>query len=346
MRVLLTGHDGYIGAVMSQALRDAGHDVVGLDSYLFEGCTFGEPPAAIPSLRRDVRDVESTDVEGFEAVIHLAAISNDPLGDLNPDCTYDINHRASVHLAELAKRAGVSRYLYSSSCSVYGAASPDDVLSETANFSPVTPYARSKVMVEADVSELADDSFSPTYMRNATVYGVSPRLRGDLVVNNLAGWALTTKEVHLKSDGSPWRPLVHVEDVCHAFTCALDAPRESIHNQAFNVGRDGENYRIGEVAEIVQKAVEGSQMTYEHGAGPDPRCYRVDFAKVARELPGFAPSWTVPRGVDQLLDAYRRIGLEQTDLEGDRYLRIKHIARLLEEGLLDSDLRWVSSPAG
>jgi nucleoside-diphosphate-sugar epimerase len=345
MRVLLTGHDGYIGAVMGQALINAGHEVVGLDSYLFEGCTFGEYPEVIPSLRRDIRDVEVADVDGFEAVIHLAAISNDPLGDLNPDGTYDINHRASVHLAEVAKRAGVSRYLYSSSCSVYGAASPDDVLTETAEFSPVTPYAKSKVMVEADVNGLADDDFSPTYMRNATVYGVSPRLRGDLVVNNLAGWALTTGQVHLKSDGTPWRPLVHVEDVCHAFSCALAAPREAIHNKAFNVGRDGENYRIGEVAEIVQKAVEGSQLTYEEGAESDPRCYRVNFDKIASELPGFAPTWTVPRGVDQLIEAYRRVGLEQSDLEGDRYLRIKHIARLLEEGLLDSDLRWVNAPS-
>lgn len=343
MRVLLTGHDGYIGTVMSRFLLDRGHDVVGLDSGLFEGCDFGDDRCSIPEIRNDVRDVSRADLEGFEAVVHLAAISNDPLGNLNPQCTYDINHRASVQLARLAKEAGVSRYVYSSSCSVYGAASPDDVLTEEAAFSPVTPYAESKVMVEAELSGLASESFSPTSMRNATVYGVSPRLRGDLVVNNLVGWAFTTGQVHLKSDGTPWRPLVHVEDLCLAFACVLAADRERIHDQAFNVGRDEENYRIGEVASIVEKAVEGSAITFEPGAGPDPRCYRVDFGKIRRTLPDFQPWWTVPRGVEQLLEAYRQIGLTQEDLEGDRYLRIKHISRLLEEGRIDSDLRWAAS---
>lgn len=342
MRVLMTGHDGYIGAVMSQKLLEDGHEVVGVDSFLFEDCSFGRDQSPIPSLRVDIRDVERKDVEGFDALIHLAAISNDPLGNLNPECTYDINHRASVHLAQLAKAAGVSRFLYSSSCSVYGSASPDEVLTEAAGFSPVTPYAESKVMVEADVKSLADDDFSPTYMRNATVYGVSPRLRGDLAVNNLAGWAFTTGQVHLKSDGTPWRPLVHVEDVCHAFACALVAPRETIHNEAFNVGRTTENYRISEVAEIVRDAVPDSQISYEPGAGPDPRCYRVDFGKIERDLPGFDPQWTVPRGVSQLLEAYRQVGLKKDDLEGDRYLRIKHIARLMEERRIDSDLRWIA----
>ncbi len=342
MRVLLTGHDGYIGAVMGAALLEDGHEVVGLDSGLFETCSFGEWRSPLDCLRRDIRDVSRADLDGFEAVVHLAAISNDPLGNLNPECTYAINHRASVRLAELARAAGVERYVYSSSCSVYGAASPEDILDETAAFRPVTPYAESKVRVEADVSPLADDGFSPTFMRNATVYGVSPRLRGDLVVNNLVGWAFTTGRVHLKSDGTPWRPLVHVEDVCHAYRCVLRAPREAIHDRAFNVGRDEENYRIREVAEIVHGAVPGSRLSYEEGAGPDPRCYRADFGRIARELPGWSPAWNVPRGVQQLLDAYRRVGLVQGDLEGDRYLRIKHIARLLEEGRLDSDLRWIA----
>ncbi len=340
MKILLTGHDGYIGCIMSRVLQDANHEVVGLDSRLFDGCVFGEDAAQIEFLAKDVRDVTRSDLAGFEAVIHLAAISNDPLGNLNPDCTYDINHRASVHLAHQAAEAGVSRYLYSSSCSVYGAASPEDILDESAEFNPVTPYAKSKVMVESDLQALASDAFSPTYMRNATVYGVSPRLRGDLVVNNLVGWAFTTGCVHLKSDGTPWRPLVHVEDLCQAFAAALAAPREVIHNQAFNVGRVGENYRISDVAEMVEKAVEGSVLSYEDGAGPDPRCYRVDFGKIAERLPDFRPTWDVARGIDQLLNAYRAVGLEKDDLEGDRYLRIKHIARLLEDELIDSDLRW------
>jgi nucleoside-diphosphate-sugar epimerase len=341
MRVLLTGHDGYIGAVMIPALQAAGHEVVGLDSGLFEQCSFGPYRPQLPAIRRDIRDVTAEDLAGFDALVHLAAISNDPLGNLNPDCTYDINHRASVRLAELAKRARIERFLYASSCSVYGAASPDDVLDETAPFRPVTPYAESKVLVESDVSKLADDGFSPTFMRNATVYGVSPRLRGDLVVNNLVGWGFATGRVHLKSDGTPWRPLVHVEDVCHAFCCALAAPRGVVHNHAFNVGRGEDNLRIRQVAELVQRAVAGSRITFEEGAGPDPRCYRVDFSRIRATLGDYRPGWTVERGVAQLLDAYREVGLDVQDLEGDRYLRIAHIQRLLDEGRLDSDLRWV-----
>ncbi len=341
MRVLLTGHDGYIGAVMTPLLIEAGHEVVGLDSGLFEGCDFGDYATRVKLLRRELRDVETEDLVVFDAVIHLAAISNDPLGDLNPDCTYDINHRASVKLAERAREAGVPRYVYSSSCSVYGAASPDAVLDESATFSPVTPYGKSKVMVEEDVAKLADARFTPTFMRNATVYGVSPRLRGDLVVNNLVGWAHTTGRVFIKSDGTPWRPLVHVEDVCRAFLAVLAAPRERVHNVAFNVGRDGENYRIRDVADLVQQAIPGSTIEYAEGAGPDPRCYRVNFGKIARVLPEFQPRWTVAAGVAELRDAFRDVGLTQADLEGDRYLRIRRIGRLQSEGRLDASLRWV-----
>ncbi len=340
MRILLTGHEGYIGPVMIDVLRNAGHEVVGLDTGYYRGCDFGDYTTPIDTIDRDVRDVRAADLEGFEAVVHLAAISNDPLGNLNPQGTYDINHAASVRIAELAKQAGVKRYVYSSSCSVYGAASPDDVLTEEASFAPVTPYAKSKVMVEGDVAKLASDEFSPVYMRNATVYGVSPRLRGDLVVNNLVGWAFTTGSVMMKSDGTPWRPQVHVEDLCLAFLAALDAPRETVHNQAFNVGRNEENYRIREVAEIVEKTVEGSKVEYAEGAGPDPRCYRVNFDKIGRVLTNFKPRWTVPRGVSQLLSAYQQAGLKKEDLEGNRYLRIKQIQRLLESNRLDSDLRW------
>jgi nucleoside-diphosphate-sugar epimerase len=342
VRVLLTGSEGYIGAVMAPLLRRAGHEVVGLDSGLFAGCDFGAGAPGRAELRCDLRDVRPEQLAGFDAVIHLAALSNDPLGDLDPECTYAINHRASVHLAACARAAGVPRFLYSSSCSVYGAADPDAVLDESAPFRPVTPYGRSKVLVEAEVAKLADPHFHPTFLRNATAYGVSPRLRGDLVVNNLVGWALTTGRVHLKSDGTPWRPLVHVEDIARAFLAVLEAPVERIHGEAFNVGRDGENHRIAEVAELVREAVPESVITFAPGAGPDPRCYRVDFGKLARTLPGFTPRWRVADGVRELRDAFHQHGLRQRDLEGDRYLRIRHIQRLQAEGRLDAELRWVS----
>lgn len=343
MRVLMTGHDGYIGAVLAPFLRHEGHDVVGLDTRYYRDCGFGDDATRIPVIERDLRDVRRDDLTGFDAVVHLAALSNDPVGDLNPACTYDINHHASMRLARLAKEAGVPRFLFSSSCSVYGASSPDDVLDEHAPFAPITPYAESKVAVEHDLVEMADDTFSPTFLRNATCYGVSPRLRGDVVVNNLVGWAVATGKVVLKSDGSPWRPLVHVEDVCRAFAAILVAPRESVHSQAFNVGREGENYRIRTVAELVQRAVPGSELSFAEGAGADPRCYRVDFSKISRAVPGFRPTWTVERGINQLRDAYRTIGLTRDDLEGPRYSRVKALLRLLEQGRLDSDLRWHAS---
>jgi nucleoside-diphosphate-sugar epimerase len=291
-------------------------------------------------IARDIRDVRRDDLAGVDAVVHLAALSNDPVGDLNPECTYEINHRASLGLARLAREAGVRRFLFSSSCSVYGASSPDDILDEEAAFAPITPYAESKVAVERDLLRLADDEFSPTFLRNATVYGVSPRLRGDVVVNNLVGWAVTTGKVALKSDGTPWRPLVHVEDVCRAFAALLEAPREVVHSQAFNVGRQDENYRIREVAEIVQRAVPGSELSFAEGAGPDPRCYRVDFSKIARMVPGFRPTWSVERGVNQLRDAFIAVGLTRADLEGARYSRVKALLCLLQQGRVDTDLRW------
>jgi nucleoside-diphosphate-sugar epimerase len=341
MKVLMTGHKGYIGSVMAPMFRHAGHTVVGLDTYLFEGCTFGEAPLEIPARRLDLRDIERTDLQGFDAIVHLAALSNDPLGNFNPECTYDINHRASVRLAELAKEAGVPRFLYASSCSLYGVAG-DDLVTEEAAFNPVTPYGESKVRVEKDLVQLADDDFSPTYMRNATAYGVSPCLRVDLVVNSLVGYAYTTQEVLIQSDGSPWRPLVHVEDIGWAFLAVLHAPRELVHNQPFNVGRTEENYRIREVAEIVREVVPGSVVTYAKGGGPDARCYRVNCQKIARTLPEFQPQWTVRRGVEQLYAAYRQAGLTASEFLGTKYLRIKRIKQLQNEGRLDGSLRWLT----
>jgi nucleoside-diphosphate-sugar epimerase len=340
MKVLVTGHDGYIGTVLVPMLLEAGHEVTGLDSFIFGDCVFGRDAApSIPELRLDVRDVQGGHLEGFDAVVHLAGLSNDPLGDMRPELTYEINHRASTRLALLAKEAGVVRFIFSSSCSLYGAAG-DDMLDETADFNPVTSYGWSKILVEQELKKLADATFSPTYLRNATAYGASPRLRGDLVVNNLTGFAFTSGEVLLKSDGTPWRPLVHIEDISRAFIAVLHAPRELVHNQAFNVGRTEENYRISQVAEIVESIVPGSKITFAEHAGPDARNYRVDCGKIARTLPEFEPQWTVRRGVEQLYEQYLRNGMTYDEFVGPRYLRIKHIQSLQEAGSIDGELRW------
>lgn len=341
MRVLITGHTGYIGTVLAPFIANAGHDVVGLDTDLFEHCTFGDAPIRFPTIRKDLRDIVPADLEGFDAVIHLAGLSNDPLGNLNPDLTYDINHRASVRLAEMAKQVGVTRYLFSSSCSTYGAAG-DKILDETADFNPVTPYARSKVLVEAEVTKLADKDFSPTFLRNSTAYGVSPRLRFDLVLNNLVAWAMCTGRVLLKSDGSPWRPFVHIEDISRAFLAVLNSPRDRIHNVAINVGRSDQNYQIRELAEIVEKTVPGCRIEFAGGAEPDKRCYRVDFTRIGHVLPEFKPEWDIPRGAVELYEAYKKVGLRVEDFEGIRYKRIDHIKNLLATGRLDLSLRWTT----
>ena len=341
MRVLITGHNGYIGSVLAPMVRAAGHDVVGLDTFLFEGGTFGPNGSDIDALRMDLRDVQVSDLRGFDAVMHLAALSNDPLGDVNPQCTYDINHLGSVRLARLAKQAGVPRLIFASSCSLYGVAG-DEMLTEEAAFNPITPYGVSKVLFERDVAKLADDDFCPTFLRNSTAYGVSPRLRADVVVNNLVAIAFTTGEVLIQSDGTPWRPLVHIEDIASAFLAVLHAPRELVHNEAFNVGRSEENYRVRDLGELVEQVVPGSKVRYAEGGGPDPRCYRVDCGKLMRTLPEYQPQWTVRRGMEQLRDAFQRNGLTREELLGDRYFRIKRIRALQSEGLLDDSLRWTS----
>ncbi len=333
MRVLVDGDRGYIGAVLVPLLRRAGHEVVGLDAGWYDGCDFGTPPGGYEQRTGDVRDARPEDLEGFDAVVHLAAISNDPIGHLHPEATYDVNARGAVHMARAAKEAGVPRFLFSSSCSLYGAGG-DAPVAEDGEFRPVTPYGESKVMAEQGISPLADDDFSPTYLRNATAYGSSPRLRADIVVNNLTGTAFTRGEVRLQSDGSPWRPLVHAEDISRAFLAALEAPREVVHDQAFNVGRDEDVVQIRTIAERVAE-ITGTPVTFATGAGPDARNYRVDFSKIRALLPAFEPRWTVPDGIRQIWADAQAHGLTAEDFEGPRYVRLERVRELAKEGRLD-----------
>ncbi len=341
MRILVTGHNGYIGTVLVPMLIENRHDVEGLDSDLYKECTFGNGKRMmnIKELKKDIRDVEASDLEGFEAIIHLAGFSNDPLGDLNPKLTYEINHAASVRLAYLAKKVGVERFIFSSSCSNYGAAGQDWV-SEESKLNPVTPYGISKVRVEKDILNLSDYKFSPTFPRSGTAYGVSPRLRFDLVLNNLVAWAFTAGKVYLKSDGMAWRPIVHIEDISRAFIAILHAPRDLIHNQTFNVGQTQENYRIRQLAEIVAETVPNSHIEYAKGAGKDKRCYRVDCSKLEQTLPEFKPKWNARQGAKQLYIAFQKIGLTLEEFEGPKYKRLAHLKHLLASGRLDKTMRW------
>jgi nucleoside-diphosphate-sugar epimerase len=342
MKVLITGHRGYVGVEMVPALLAAGHEVVGLDTGLFDECDFSSPPDDIPTMNVDLRDVMPKHFEGFDALIHLAALSNDPLGDLNKTITYDINLHASVRLAKASKEAGVKRFLFSSSCSLYGAGG-EGYLDESAAFFPQTAYGESKVRVEQELAHLADGGFAPVYLRNATAYGVSRRLRADIVVNNLVGVALTTGKVLMQSDGTPWRPLVHIKDINSAFLACLTAPVDVIHNQAFNVGRTSENFQIRTVANLVAEVVPNCEVSFAAGASADTRNYKVDFSKAEKKLPGYKPSWTLRAGIEELYGAYTKSGMTKDIFLGPRYYRLRTVKGLQDRGLLDADLRRIGN---
>lgn len=340
MKILVTGHQGYIGSLLLPMLAAQGYKVQGLDSDLYETSLFGQAPAPVPSVHKDIRDVTVEDVLGCDAIIHLAGLSNDPLGDLDPQLTMEINYLATVRLAELAKETGVKYFLFASSCSIYGA-SGSNMLDENSPMNPVTPYAHSKILAEQRLSEMADKHFSPVFFRCATAHGYSPRIRFDLVVNNLVAWAYTTGKVLIKSDGSPWRPFVHIADICRTFIAVLNVPLASVHNQVFNVGDTAENYQIRQVAESVSQIVPNCEVEYAPDGGPDKRCYKVSCDKIAAIVPSFVSEWTVKRSIRDLLIFYTSLDLKQGEFEGPKYNRIAHLRELIHNGQLDNNLRWI-----
>jgi nucleoside-diphosphate-sugar epimerase len=339
VKVLVTGHHGYLGSVIAPQLVEAGYDVVGLDSFLYAGCDFGPDIGTFEQRAGDVRDVTVADLLGFDAVVHLAALSNDPLGDLNPRWTFDVNLAGTLNLAQAAKEAGVQRFVFSSSCSMYGASGRDDLLDEEAPLRPLTSYAESKVQAEEGLFRLADAAFAPVSLRNATAYGVSPRLRIDVVLNNLVGWAFTIGTIRLLSDGGSWRPVVHVRDIGRAIVGTLEAPPELLRGHAFNVGSTHENYQVRELAELVHDQLPECELEFAEGAAADPRSYRVDFGRFEREFPAHVPEKTASDGVRELYIAYRDIGLTRSEFEGPRYTRLKRLQALVENGRLDEGLR-------
>jgi nucleoside-diphosphate-sugar epimerase len=339
VNVLVTGHHGYIGAVVTDQLVTAGHSVTGLDAFLYRGCDFGPELARVEERAEDVRDVTAAELNGVDAVVHLAALSNDPLGDLDRSWTFAVNLEGTLHLARAAKEAGVPRFVFSSSCSMYGASGSDEPLDEDAPLQPLTAYAESKARAEEGLSELADSGFSPVSLRNATAYGISPRLRLDVVLNNLVGWAFTTGRIRLLSDGSSWRPIVHVRDVGRAVLGVLAAPRELVHDRAYNVGATTENYRIRDLADLVHEVLPECDVEFGEGASPDPRSYRVDFSRFEHAFPEHRAEWTARDGTSELAAAYNDVGLSWREFDGARYTRVKRLRELIDDGVFDRTLR-------
>jgi nucleoside-diphosphate-sugar epimerase len=339
MKVLVTGHKGYIGTVLLPLLLKAGHEVTGLDSGFFDDCLYLASEADVPYQKKDIRDVEISDVRGMEAVIHLAGLSNDAMGDFDSETTYDINYRATIRLAKLAKEAGVQRFLFSSSCSTYGSAG-QEFIDESASFNPQTPYGKSKVLSEIELLRLADENFSPVMLRNATAYGMSPRIRFDLVLNNLVAWAATTQKIFLKSDGMAWRPIVHIADISRAFLALMDAPLSVIHCKAYNVGQTSENYRVRDIAKIVGEVVSGCAVKFAEGAGADTRNYRVNCDLIQKEIPSLKPIWTARKAAEEIYQSIRSNGLKLEEFEGPKFMRIAHLKKKIAEGAMDSSFRW------